>query len=110
MKAVRLYNFDGQAITPDHFTVISYENRTSEGEEYKLIIDSQIFTNYKEARRFIKDNPLGNYKIVGNNPFESCVPLDALELYNVVYSTEAVEKYADILIPQVKIFEYTGMQ
>jgi dolichyl-diphosphooligosaccharide--protein glycosyltransferase len=106
--AVRLYNFDGRETIPDKVTVILYEDRISDGENYKYISGTQTFPDYKAARKFIKNNPSGNYNIVGMSPFETCVPLQELELYEEIYGSDTIKKYDDILIPQVKIFEYTG--
>jgi asparagine N-glycosylation enzyme membrane subunit Stt3 len=106
--AVRLYNFDGQALEPDKTTVISYEDRISDGEPYKYITSIQTFSNYKAATEFIDNQSSGNYRIVGTDPFESPIPLKALKQYQLVYSSEEEKIYSGGLIPRVKVFEYLG--
>jgi dolichyl-diphosphooligosaccharide--protein glycosyltransferase len=106
--AVRLYNFNGRDVIPETVTVISYENRSYKGEAYKYITSLQEFSDYPMAKEFIENQQSGNYRIVGTNPFASPVPLDASEQYKPVYSSEQTKKYADVIVPQVKIFEYLG--
>jgi len=95
----RLYNFNGQAVTPAETIVISYEEQVSQqGISYKLLTSSQAFATYEEASDFIKEHT-GNYQIVGIDLFNSPVPLEKLEHYDLIYESPA---------QQVKIFEYTG--
>ena len=105
--AVRLYNFDGKAITPKESTVISYEEReVQNGEPIKLITSAQTFTNYDEATAYISSQNSTDFKIVSMNPFISPVPLEALEHYKLIHSSEEVALKAGIMTPEVKIFEY----
>jgi len=108
--AVRLYNFDGQAVTPQESIVISYEERMSqEDKPFKLITDAQTFPTYEEATAYISSQESTNYRIVNHNPFISPVPLEALKHYRLIYSsTSGVEQQDVGLVPEVKIFEYIG--
>ena len=67
---------------------------------YKLLTSSQVFTTYEEASDFLKDHT-GNYRIVGVDIFNSPIPLEKLEHYELIYESPA---------QYVKIFEYMGGQ
>ncbi len=106
--AVRLYNFDGQAVTPEVTTVISYQWREDdEGNTFKLIDSAQQFDTYQEAVDYIAAQESGNFKIVSSNPMVSPVPLEVLERYEMVHASEELINLPDFgPSPQVKIFEY----
>jgi len=98
---VRLYNFDGKAVTPTESIVITYEDKViSEGERYKEITNGWSFPTYEEAEAYVGNQTSGNYRIVGTDPFSSPVPLEGLNSYEFVYQSEAQ--------PTVKIFKYLG--
>jgi len=105
----RLYNFEGEAVTPEETPVISYEEVSHEGKQYKVLTNIQYFPSYEEALSYILSQDSGNHRIVSNNPFISPVPLAALEHYQLVYSSDAVpvSPWADRM-PEVKVFEYTA--
>ncbi len=101
---VRLYNFDGQAVTPTKPIVISYENKvTSTGQEYMEVTGAQYFSSYEEAQAYVASQTSGNYRIVGTSPFTSIVPLEALNSYERVYSSGDTTNQTT-----VKVFEYLG--
>ncbi len=109
--AVRLYNFDGQAVIPQESIVVSYEERVSqEGIPIKLVTDSQSFPNYEEAVAHISGQESGNHRIISGSRFVSPVPLEALKDYRLIHSSdEEVEiPNREITVPEVKIFEYVG--
>jgi oligosaccharyl transferase (archaeosortase A-associated) len=108
--AVRLYSFDGQEVIPKSSIVVSYEERVSqEGTTYKEITSAEPFPTYEEAEAYVAAQESGNYRIVGNSPFVSPVPLEAAEDYKLVFSsTEAVIQPGIGNMPEVKIFEYIG--
>ncbi|MBI2836440.1 MAG: oligosaccharyl transferase, archaeosortase A system-associated [Chloroflexi bacterium] len=105
---VRLYNFDGQAVTPQQTTVISSEDRTSnDGRPFKLITAVQQFGTYGEAEAYIASQQSGNFRIVGTNPFVSPVPLEEMTQYKRVFgSTNTISLAQGTQVPEVKIFEY----
>jgi oligosaccharyl transferase (archaeosortase A-associated) len=105
----RLYNFDGQAVTPERSIVISYEEKVApQGETIKLITSAEYFSSYEEANAYISSQESDNYRIVGDNPFTSPVPLAELKNYKLVYSSDGLVSQPGIgNIPSVKIFEYT---
>jgi oligosaccharyl transferase (archaeosortase A-associated) len=101
---VRLYNFDGKAVTPTESIVISYEERVaSEGQKYKEITNGWSFPTYEDAQAYVASQTSGNYRIVGTSPFSSLVPLEELNSYELVYPTDATTTSAT-----VKIFKYLG--
>jgi len=100
---VRLYNFDGKAVTPTESIVVSYEERVNEGEKYKEITGGWSFPTYEEAEAYVGNQTSGNYKIVGNDPFSSPVPLEELNSYERVYQSKDT-----ITTTIVKIFKYLG--
>jgi len=106
--AVRLYNFDGKAVIPQESVVISYEERTIQGNKsIKVITDIQPFTSYEEATSYISSQESGRYQIAGNNPFVSPVPLDELKQYKLIHtSAESATQPEEKAFPSVKIFKY----
>jgi len=104
--AIRLYNFDGKAVTPatNSSIVISYEEQiTSDGQKYKEITSGQSFSSYEEAQVYVASQTAGNYRIVGVDPFTSIVPLEELSSYELVYPLGATTNTTT-----VKIFKYLG--
>ncbi len=106
--AVRLYNFDGNQINSQTPTVISYEEKVfPEGDPYKKITDMKSFSTYDEAEAYISSRKSGNHRIVGSSPFVSPVPLEKLESYTLIYSSEASVQHPGVeKMPAIKIFEY----
>jgi dolichyl-diphosphooligosaccharide--protein glycosyltransferase len=110
--AIRLYNFDGKAVTPttNSSIVISYEEQVATGgQKYKAITSGQAFATYEEARAYLASQTTGNYRIVGTSAFASPVPLEALADYQRVYPEHTVpEPNGSTAATTVKIFEYLG--
>jgi len=82
----RLYNFNGEAVTPERTVVITYKDDT--------VLEAKQFTDYQKAREYVDSTP--NTKIVSATPTISPIPLGKMD-YELVYSNK-----------EVKIFEYTG--
>jgi len=107
--AVRLYNFDCQAVTPTNSTfVISYEEKVdSQGKVRKVITSSELFPTYDDARAYVAKQG-NNYRIVGINPFISPVPLEELKHYRLIHGSEQeMPTHGKENTPFVKIFEFT---
>jgi asparagine N-glycosylation enzyme membrane subunit Stt3 len=106
--AVRLYNFDGKAVTPAEIEVISYEEKPlKEGGTVKVINDKQYFPTYEEAKSYISEQKSGQFRIVSDSPFISAVPLEELEHFKLVYSSPEYFTLPGVdNISLVKIFEY----
>ena len=88
--------------------VISYQQKKGkDGKIYKVITGSKSFKDYEKAVAYISSQQSGNHKIVSTNPFISPVPLDALEHYKPVHTSENLKIVQGAgMIPLVKIFEY----
>ena len=108
----RLYNFNAEAVVPHNSTlVISYDEITLRGKHYKEITSTQSFATYEEAQEYLESQTAPNYRIVGDSPFISPVPIKELEHYKLVHQSdpemvELDDGYAEHLISYVKIFEY----
>ena len=109
-QAVRLYNFEGKAVTPESTVVISYQEREDEkGNRHKVIDSAEQFESYEEAEAYLSSQESDNYRIVSNNPLVSPVPLEELEHYRLVHSSNSTATLPDgQRMPGVKIFEYVG--
>ncbi len=104
---IRLYHFNGQAVTPQRTLVIAFEERpTDNGHLVKLITDVQVFTTYQEATAYMSAQESGNYRIVSDNPFASPVPLSKTENFRLVRSSDDQVPNVGTELPSVKIFEY----
>lgn len=106
----RLYNFDNKDVTTVHPIVVAYEKKTARGGTlYKQITTALEFDSYQEAQDYVRSQTSGNFAIVGADQFTSPVPLKSLEDYKVAFSsTQSVSLQDSTVIPDVKIFEYTG--
>jgi asparagine N-glycosylation enzyme membrane subunit Stt3 len=118
--SVRLYNFDGKAVSSSNTTVITYQDVTdNQGNSYRVITDIKSYTSYQEANIAISSgNNTLNQRIVGSSPFISPIDFTELSDYKLVYSSTDVNslsffnlpefpKLDQIKVPQVKIFKYT---
>jgi oligosaccharyl transferase (archaeosortase A-associated) len=107
--AVHLYYFDGRPVNPAFSIVIAYQDSvTADGQPYKQITEAKQFDSYAGAKAYISSQKSGNYRIVGNFPNQSPVPLPALEHYKLAYSSQGSLMESGIgMVPEVKIFEYT---
>ena len=106
---VRLYNFDGKAVTESNVTAISYENKEdASGQAYKLITDYKTFKTFSEAQAYVTQQKTGQYKIGGIDPFVSPVSLEPLTDFKLVYGSGPTKPtLAGGAVPEVKVFEYT---
>ena len=105
---VRLYNFDGEAVTPDSISVISYRETTDDtGRVYKIVDSGQQFATIEDAEAYLTSQDSNNFRIVGGNPLISPVPLEAVEHYQLVHGSNSTLSIQDVgEVPRVKIFEY----
>ncbi|MFC1950470.1 oligosaccharyl transferase, archaeosortase A system-associated [Chloroflexota bacterium] len=106
--AARLYNFDGKEVIPQDTTVISYQEKVNvDGKPYKEITSWEAFLDYEAATVYVSSQKSGNYRIVGEDPFVSPVPLKASTNYKLIYSSDDEIMRPEVgLFPTVKIFEY----
>ena len=105
--ASRLYNFDGKAVVPDAAYVMAYkENLSQDGTSYKQITEFKTFGSYHQARAFMLAHKDKDYILVGQDPYKSCVPLEELKGYKLVYSSSQKASAGSKPQSEVKIFEY----
>ena len=105
---VRLYDFDGLAVTPQYTTVMTYHQQLPGGQAFKEILGYKNFKNYSDAQAFVSSQQQGQFKIIGTDPLVSPVPLEQLTDYKLVYSsTQKASSGSLTLLPAVKIFQYS---
>lgn len=106
--STRLYTFDGKAVTPESTTVISYQETVAqEGVTLKIITAVEEFDSYEEAEAYLSGQESGNHKIVSLNPFVSPVPLEALENYRLIHSSDDLAMVPNAgEVAAIKIFEF----
>ncbi len=109
---VRLYNFDGRAVTPaeDSTVVIPWSGESVwRGIRYKNITgDPEYFSSYEEAEAYVEAQESGNYAIGSLDPFVTPVPLQELTGYRLVHESVETARVGDRTVPGVKVFEYLG--
>ena len=103
---VRLYNFEGKAVTQTKATVITYQmTNTTAGIQVKVISDSKDFDTYQAAQDYIATQDATKlYDIVSLDPLSSPITLDALDDYSMIYSSATSTNSTQ----PVKILEYIG--
>jgi hypothetical protein len=80
----------------------------AEGNRYtvKVVSAEKKFNSYEQAEAFIRANP--DYIIVGDNPFISPVPLEALVHYELIHkSPNPALTRGNETISYVEIFKYS---
>jgi asparagine N-glycosylation enzyme membrane subunit Stt3 len=107
---VRLYNFNGKAVEAKNPAVITFEKKVdNNGNSFEQITDIKQFASYQEALDNVAKEGAASHRIIGLNPFVSPVPLEAVQDYKLIYSSESGISNQDVgLVPEVKIFEYPG--
>ncbi len=107
---VRLYNFNGKAVTEVKPTVVTYtDNVDDNGTKFKLVSNAQQFNSYQEALDYVNSQTSSKNVIIGVNPYVSPVTLEAVPDFQLVHVSEQGTSFASVgLVPEVKIFEYTG--
>jgi oligosaccharyl transferase (archaeosortase A-associated) len=107
--ATRLYAFDGQAVAARQPLVVSYLVRKNpNGQTYREVVTEKQFATYEEAAEYLAGQTSGNYVIAGTDPLISPVPLEALQNYRPVYSSEDMASIGSAnQTAEIKIFERT---
>jgi dolichyl-diphosphooligosaccharide--protein glycosyltransferase len=107
----RLYLFGGEewVPVPQQIFAVSWNERqltSMEGNTFtaKVISDEQSFSSYDSAKAFVDAHQ--DYRIVGESPLISPVPLEKLDHYKLIHqSPTAVVTQGNI--SEVEIFEYS---
>lgn len=105
---VRLYNFGGESFAPEEYTVIRRDPTPSGNAIKNQVADVRRFATHEEALAFIAQASDADWRLVGTNPFKSAVPLEALQGFAVAYESEAQSFVEANLLPEVRVFRFTG--
>ena len=105
---VRLFNFSGEAFQPGAYNVIGYADTGGLPEAPRLITALETFDTYDEAMDYIAEANDEHVRLVSADPLVSCVALEALEDYAVVYESHTRTALGGRQVPEVKVIEYLG--
>ena len=112
--ATRLYVFKGKAVQAWNSTwVVRYDHvrHRESATVLKRIRELKRFASYSEAEAFLRSRPTGNHRIVGQDPFRSCVPLRMLRHHKLIYQSPSQTRLPNGKVgAEVEIFEFTGWQ
>jgi dolichyl-phosphooligosaccharide-protein glycotransferase len=85
--AVRLFTFGGRAVPAARYFVVSWEERRGREGPQKRIVDLTWYPHYRDAANAVLRSPSPHRRLVGVDPIESCVPLEPLLGYQLVYAS-----------------------
>lgn len=87
--AARLYLFGGRSVEPrDSTWVVTYRvSSRADGTAVKEIVASRAFALYSEAVAHLQHLGRGPHAIVGRDPMRSCVPLEGLDGFSLLYES-----------------------
>jgi oligosaccharyl transferase (archaeosortase A-associated) len=109
LLAVRLFNFNGQAVNAKPMVITWEEKTTTTGARIHLIIAADEYESYEAAQQYIAENPDKNLYLGGSSPFISPIQLDAVEDYEMVFgSTQTLAATESQTSSTVKVFKYIG--
>jgi len=100
--AMHLFLFEGRAVSPEGpiGVVELEERRSSRGVVYQELVAGGQFSDYEAAAAFAAEKP--GRRLVGLDPLKSCVPLEPLDGYRLVYDSRA-RTFGGL--PAVRVFE-----
>jgi len=102
--AVRLFNFGGKSFKAPGCPIIIY----TENNNHKWITQVIDTPSYDKALEYAQSLEGKQYAIGGVDPFVSCVDLESLPEYKIVYQSGLIEMkfMRNYIMPEVRIFEY----
>ena len=104
---VRLFSFDGKAVTDSKPFVVTWEIHNINGTNAKVITKADQYQSYAAAQAYIASQKTGNYDIVGTNPFINIVPLDPVTNFKEVFTSPSTDSFSgNVTISDVKVFQY----
>ena len=104
---VRLFSFDGKAVTDSKPFVVTWEMHNINGTNAKVITKADQYQSYTAAQAYIASQKTGNYDIVGTNPFINIVPLDPVTNFKEVFASPSTVSFSsNITIPDIKVFQH----
>ncbi len=89
--AIRLFVFGGRAVPTPRFFVVTWVPAHRRGGPPKRIVDLTWFPHYRDAVNAVLLSPAGRRRLVGVDPLASCVPLEPLAGYRLVYASRQRE-------------------
>jgi len=106
---VRLQCLYGQDEQPATFRVIRYDDSGGLPGAEKLIVGLERFDSYEEALAFIDNDGDDHLRLVSSDPLKSCVPLEALERYSLVFESEETTMLGGHEVPSVRVFKVASL-
>ena len=106
---VRLYNFDGKAVTSVKPIVVTWTVQSDgKGNNYRVITDAQNFDSYAQAEAYLAGQSDSSHMvIVSADPFTSPVTLPAMTDFKEIHvSPQKVGVTSNTTQPEVKVFQY----
>jgi oligosaccharyl transferase (archaeosortase A-associated) len=105
MMATRLYVFNGAAVVPHASSwVVETAPAQTNTKLVEEMVSARRFDTYDEAASFMAMHPGPRFRLVGRDPYASCVPLPALPAYSRIHESPfgraigAGRKLADIVV------------
>ena len=105
----RLLIFSGEAYAAEGTTWCVQFSHTQDtlGNSVKRVENRVRFGSFEAATRFVEEQDDSNWRIVGNSLARSCVPLQSLERYRLVYKSPTVVARTEAGgVPTIAIFEF----
>jgi dolichyl-diphosphooligosaccharide--protein glycosyltransferase len=105
----RLYRYQARGVSaPASTLAVAFRSRLDErGRTIKEIVATRRFEVYDEALAWVADHVEEGWRIVSDDAFASCVPLEPLRHYRKVHgSPTAVARVGDVSISSVEVYEH----
>lgn len=104
----RLFAFSAKVAEPEEYQVIRYRIADGHSSDERTITALERFDTYEEALAYIDESEDPNISLVSTSPFTTCVPVEAMDGYTLVFESRARTEIFGKLVPEVRIFEYSG--
>jgi len=105
---VRLQSFSGESYLPDTYRVIRYEDSGGLPGAERLIVELKRFSTYEEAQAYVAGVGSDHVRLVSSDQFQSCVPLEEMTRYHLVFESPEVKTPSGDHVPEVRVFQVTG--
>src|SRR5262249_49380520 len=112
----RLYAFGGRGVVPRGGTYVAVYSQESArlGGRRKVLRSLTPATSYDDALRVAAGVTSGVARVVGVDPFRTCVPVDAIHSLSLVHESQTIDPRTDSVADDhtgasphlVRIFEY----
>jgi hypothetical protein len=107
---VRLYGFEGRAVTPRSVTAIRVGSPEADDPRRSRVLTELTFPGFEAAGQFVRSRPHEDWRIASSDPLTSCVPLEPLVGYERVFRALGRQPRLNggLGPPAVQVFEFTG--